>query len=131
MKTPRWIDKNLAIALHEEAQAEFCGLAGIRDLAALELALEQPKILLRTQIPTLYHLAASYAVAVIRHQPFCHDNQRASFMILYTFLYQNGGTIVAPEAEAASAIRDLSSAQSTECELSAWLRRNTRMAAIK
>ncbi len=40
--TPRWVDVNVVLAIHEQQIAEHGGLLGVRDWGVIESALQRP-----------------------------------------------------------------------------------------
>jgi len=56
---PVWI-KLAALQFHERSIAEFGGAPGVRDLGAIESALNRPKNLPAYGTPDLFDMAAAY-----------------------------------------------------------------------
>jgi death-on-curing protein len=125
VKEPVWISKPFTLAIHEEMLLEFGGSGGVRDEGLVESALGKPLNLFTYGKPTLFDLAASYAVGVIRNHPFIDGNKRTGFMIAYTFLTRNGVTFNASEADAAAAVLSVAAGEMKEAEFAHWLEKNS------
>lgn len=69
MKEPQWVLRETVTALQERLLAEFGGLAGVRDEALLESAINRPRHRFLYDKVSVFELAASYAVRTltIRH----------------------------------------------------------------
>ena len=76
--------------MHEELLARFGGLTGVRDEGLLESALGRPQNLFSYGTPSLYELAAEYALGIVKNHPFIDGNKRTGFMAAYVFLVANG-----------------------------------------
>ena len=126
MKEPGWIDAADCLAFHEEMLARFGGLVGIRDRGLLDSALHRPLQLFAYSKPSLYQLAAAYAVGVIKNHPFLDGNKRAGFMAAALFLEVNGRIFSAPEEEVVLQTRALAAGQIREGEYAAWLKASCR-----
>ena len=124
MTEPLWLDKRIALALHEELLREHGGLAGVRDEGLLESALARPQNLAAYGDPTLAEMAAAYAFGIARNHPFVDGNKRTALMTAYTFLRTNGLRLIAPEVEAVAVIRDLAAGELGEDELARWIEEN-------
>jgi death-on-curing protein len=67
-----WIEKALALAIHDRQLAEHGGSSGVRDEGLLESALARPQQLFAygDPPPDLADLAASLAYGLARNHPF-------------------------------------------------------------
>ncbi len=124
MTEPLWLDKRIALAIHEELIREYGGLGGVRDEGLLESALARPQNLAAYGDPTLAEMAAAYAFGIARNHPFVDGNKRTALMAVYTFLRTNGLRLIAPEVEAVAVIRDLAAGELGEEELARWIEEN-------
>ncbi|KAF0204870.1 MAG: death-on-curing family protein [bacterium] len=71
MIEPKWLTVPMILAMQEECIVMFGGLAGVRDLGLLESAIARPKHLFAYQENlSIFDLAASLCVAIIRNHPF-------------------------------------------------------------
>ena len=121
MKEPVWLSRPVIIGIHEELLARFGGPPGIRDKALLESAMSRPQNLLAYGEPTLFELAASYALGIVKNHPFLDGNKRVSFMAAYVFLEINGERFAAPEEEVAVQTLALAAGECSEADYAAWL----------
>ena len=83
-----WIERALALALHERQLAEHGGGTGVRDEGLLESALAKPQQLFAygDPPPDLAGLAASLAFGLARNHPFVDGNKRSAFVAAELFL---------------------------------------------
>ncbi|MCH8111356.1 MAG: type II toxin-antitoxin system death-on-curing family toxin [Proteobacteria bacterium] len=124
MTEPIWLDKRIALAMHETLIREYGGSGGVRDEGLLESALARPQNQAAYGDPTLAEMAAAYAFGIARNHPFVDGNKRTALMAAYAFLRMNGLRLNAPEVEAATVIRDLAAGEIGEEELAAWITAN-------
>jgi death-on-curing protein len=117
------------IALHEQLLAAFGGSAGVRDAGLLQSALARPENLLVYGSPTVFDLAASYAVALVKNHPFVDGNKRTGFAVAVLFLELNGCRFDAAEADATIRTLALAVGDLSEREFADWLRANSRRAS--
>lgn len=121
---PTWLSAELVIAIHDRQLQRFGGPSGIRDLGALESALDRARNRWAYEEGDLAQLAAAYAFGIARNHPFVDGNKRAALLALVTFLGLNGIDFVAGEAEAVVMIRDLAAGLVAEEGLTRWIRDN-------
>jgi death-on-curing protein len=122
MKEPVWISTEVVLAIQEELLARFGGLSGLRDAGLLDSALNRPKQVFHYGAPTLFGLAAEYALGIVKNHPFLDGNKRAGFMAAYTFLGINGYELGASEAEAVMQTLALAAGETGAEEYAAWLK---------
>jgi len=124
-RTPRWLDKQALLLLHEESLATFGGASGLRDEGLLESALHRPRDLRDLGgVTDLSALAAAYAYGLCRNHPFVDGNKRASFLAIGVFLAINGRRLTASPVEAVVAMTALAAGELDEETLAAWIRRH-------
>ena len=126
MKEPRWLTREVILAVHEDLLARYGGLAGLRDDGLLESALHRPLHLFSYAKPSLFQMAAAYAAGIIKNHPFLDGNKRTGFMAVYVFLEANGRTFSAPEEEVVIHTRALAAGAIGEGDYAAWLKRACR-----
>ena len=124
MTEPRWLDRDIVVALHQELIAEYGGLAGIRDEGLLDSALGRARHLHAYEVPSLFELAATYAFGLARNHPFIDGNKRVALAAADVFLQVNGHELVVAETEAAATFRDLAAGELDEPGLAAWIEAN-------
>jgi death-on-curing protein len=121
VKEPIWITHEVILATQVKLLDRFGGLEGIRDETLLDSALHRPQHLFRYGNPTLFEMAAAYAVGIVKNHPFVDGNKRAGFMAAYIFLGVNGCFLEATEIEAAERTLALAAGAIGEAEFTDWL----------
>ena len=116
-----WLERRDVEAFHATQIAEFGGLAGTRDIGALESALARPLNLTAYGNPSVFELAASYAFGIARNHPFVDGNKRTALVTCFVFLELNGHAVNASEADAVVAFVDLAAGKMPEKDLAKWL----------
>lgn len=120
---PRWLPRLAIEAIHLDQLREHGGLPGVRDVGALESALERPRNKWAYQPDVdLPLLAASYAFGLARSHPFNDGNKRTAFLAAAVFLDLNGLELQASEVEVVEVILALAAGDIGEEQLAAWLR---------
>lgn len=122
MKEPVWIPTEAILAIQEELLARFGGLSGLRDEGLLDSALNRPKQAFHYGSPTLFELAAEYALGIVKNHPFLDGNKRAGFMAAYAFLGVNGYDLNASEADAVIQTLALASGEIKQQDYAVWLK---------
>lgn len=123
MKEPRWVSKELVLAVHDELLAEHGGATGLRDEGLLlDSALARPENLFSYEKVDLFSLAAAYAHEILRNHPFVDGNKRTAFLTAYVFLGKNKKELVASEVEAIQVILDFVSKKLNEKVFALWLK---------
>ncbi len=120
--TPRWIDLNVVLAVHEQQIAEHGGLAGIRDLGLVESALARPQNLQLHKDPDLFDLAAAYGFGLARNHGFMDGNKRTAYVVTRLFLVLNGFDIEAPGVEKVVTFEKVGKGDIDQKEIASWLR---------
>jgi death-on-curing protein len=128
VKKPVWLDREVALAIHELMLAQHGGLAGIRDEGLLEPALAKPRNRLGYGSSTVPQLAARYAAGIVRNHPFLDGNKRTGFMLAATFMELNGLVLSASEESVVQQTLDLAAGKVKEAGYAAWLEENSRKA---
>lgn len=124
-----WIDKALALALHDRQLAEHGGGAGVRDEGMLDSALARPqqRHAYGDPPPDLAELAASLAFGLARNHPFVDGNKRTAAVACETFILLNDGVLDASDDELYPLYLGLAAGDVAETDFAAWLR--TRIVA--
>jgi death-on-curing protein len=124
-RTPRWLDKQALLLLHQESLATFGGASGLRDAGLLDSALYRPRNLHeRDGVSDLSALAAAYAYGLSRNHPFVDGNKRTAFLAIGVLLAINGRRLTASPVEAVVAMTALAAGELDEPSLAAWIRRH-------
>ena len=119
-----WIEKALALAIHDRQLAEHGGGSGVRDEALLDSALARPQQLYAygEPPPDLADLAASLAFGIARNHPFVDGNKRTAHVCYRAFIALNDGEFAATDEEKYIAMLGLAEGSMDEAEFADWLR---------
>jgi len=123
-----WLEKALALAIHDRQLAEHGGSAGVRDEGLLDSALARPRQLYAygDPAPDLADLAASLACGLARNHPFTDGNKRTAAVACETFLELNGATLEAEDLQLYPPYLALAEGKLAEQDFAAWLRGHVR-----
>ncbi|HTA64587.1 MAG TPA: type II toxin-antitoxin system death-on-curing family toxin [Xanthomonadaceae bacterium] len=124
-----WIERTLALALHERQLAEHGGSGGVRDEGLLESALARPQQLhaYGDPPPDLADLAASLAFGLARNHPFVDGNKRTAHVCYRVFLALNDADLVASQEEKYVQMLALADGSLSEADFASWLRSRLRL----
>ena len=122
MKAPIWLTISVILRAHEELLARFGGISGIRDEGLLDSAMHRPLHLFNYGQPSLFDLAAEYALGIVKNHPFLDGNKRTGFMAAYIFLGANDLDVMAPEEEVVLQTLGLAAGEINKDEYAAWLK---------
>ena len=125
MSDPVWLDREDCLAMHEKLIERFGGLQGIRDEGLLDSALNKPLHVFNYGKPTVFELAASYALGIVKNHPFLDGNKRTGFVAAALFIEANGFSFQATEEEAVLETLALAVGERAEADYAAWLARNS------
>ena len=126
MIEPKWLTVQLILAIHSQAVAEFGGSHGVRDPGLLESALDRPRNLFAYgNDPTLFDLAASYCIGIVKNHPFVDGNKRTGDLAARAFLFRNGYFFEPREAEEVIMIIGLAAGEVDEDALAQWISENS------
>jgi death-on-curing protein len=119
-----WIDRPLALAIHDRQLAEHGGAGGVRDEALLDSALARPqqRHAYGEPPPDLADLAASLAFGLARNHPFVDGNKRTAHVCYRVFLKLNDCELKASQEEKYAAMIGLADGSLDEAEFARWLR---------
>ncbi len=124
-----WIERPLAIAIHERQLAEHGGGIGVRDDNLLDSALARPQQshAYGDPPPDLADLAASLAFGLARNHPFIDGNKRTAHVCYRVFLTLNGADLVASDEDMYIHMIALAEGSLSEAEFAIWLREHIRL----
>jgi len=126
---PKWLSKDLVLAIHDEQLVTFGGGTGLRDEGLLESALARPENLFAYEPEApLARLAASLAFGIIRNHPFVDGNKRTGFIAIRMFLHRNGIVFRPDRAEAFVVVMAVAAGEMEEETLAAWIEANSQPA---
>lgn len=87
------INEQDVVILHEIAIEQFGGLAGIRNIALLQSAINQPIMMIEfgnEEDQSMHSLASAYLFHIIKNHPFADGNKRTGILTTVEFLSRNG-----------------------------------------
>lgn len=82
-----------SLFFHKQLIEQYGGAPGVRDVGALESALQRPQT---GYYGTIFEEAAALLESLVQNHPFLDGNKRVAFAVVDVFLRINGYTIVAP-----------------------------------
>jgi death-on-curing protein len=126
-----WLEKALALAIHDRQLAEYGGSDGVRDETLLESALARPQQLhaYGDPAPDLAALAASLAFGIARNHPFVDGNKRTAHVSYRTFLLLNGADLIASDEDKYLTMLALAEGKLSEKDFAAFLRSHIKISA--
>jgi death-on-curing protein len=113
---------------HEQSLAQFGGSAGVRDEGLLDSALGKPLNIFAHGKPSLFDLASSYALGIVKNHPFIDGNKRTGFVVAVMFLELNGYEFRAGEVDATLQTLALAAGDLSGAAFAAWLKTNSKRA---
>jgi len=111
------------LELHEAIIISTGGALGIRNMGALESAVNQPRLTF-DQVdlyPDIISKAAALCFSLVMNHPFIDGNKRVGHAAMETFLILNGFELAADVNEQERLLFDLAAGKITRQELAAWL----------
>jgi len=110
--------------LYRRVIRETGGLAGVRDVGAVDAALIQPLMTFDGEpfYPTIAEKAAALGYALIKNHPFVDGNKRIGFAAMAASLRLNGQQVLGDLDEWEEAILRLAAGNLTREAFTAWLR---------
>ena len=121
-----WPDREVIIAVHEMQLAEHGGLAGVRDVGLLDLALSRAPNLAAYGEADAAALAAAYGYGLSRNHPFIDGNKRTGFVAAELFLNLNGFELNATDADCVITMLGVAAGEVSEDAFAGWLRAHTQ-----
>ena len=111
------------LELHEAVIASSGGSRGIRDIGALESAVNQPRLTFDKSdlYPDIISKAAALCFSLVMNHPFIDGNKRVGHAAMETFLILNGFEINATVDEQERIIIDLAAGQMKRDAFVLWL----------
>ena len=119
----RWIEKEVALAIHDQQLAEHGGAGGIRDMGMIESALARAPNLAEYSSPDIYELAAAYGYGIARNHGFVDGNKRTAYVVTRLFLRLNGCDLSSPPVERVIVFERLGKGDLTQEDFAGWLRK--------
>jgi death-on-curing protein len=118
----RFIETEIAVAVHERQLAEHGGLSGTKDFGLLESAMGRPLNKHSYGETDLCALAAAYAFGIARNHPFNDGNKRTAWVIARLFLRLNDVSIAFDKTDAIETVLALAAGHLPEDRLAEWFR---------
>ena len=120
----RYITLSQLLILHQNIIEQTGGSHGIRDQAAIESALAQPKMTFESKdlYPTLEEKASALCFSLVNNHPFIDGNKRIGHAAMEVFLILNGWEIDADIDEQENLMVKLASGKLKRNDLLEWLR---------
>jgi death-on-curing protein len=119
----RYLSIREILELHDKIIEVSGGARGLRDIRALESAINQLRLTFdRTDLyPDILAKAAALCFFLVMNHPFVDGNKRIGHAAMETFLILNGFEIEASVDEQEQIILDLASGELTREYFTAWL----------
>lgn len=91
MHSPKFVEKEDVLSIHDKQIRLYGGLSGIRDEGLLESAISQPQATFGGEFlhPTIVEQAAAYLFHINKNHAFVDGNKRTAFDVMVTFLNLN------------------------------------------
>lgn len=118
----RWVNPELAYAIHDRQLAEHGGLDGLRDRGAVESALARTQNLAAYGEPDAADLAAAYAHGIARNHGFADGNKRTAWVVARLFLADNGHRLRFDPQDAVKTMEAVAAGTLQERDLAEWFR---------
>ena len=125
-----WLEKALALAIHDRQIAEHGGSAGVGEEGLLGSALARPQQwhAYGNPAPDFSDLAAALAHGLARNHLFVDGNKRTAAVCCETFLEMNGATLGAGDLDLFGQYVALAEGELAERDFAAWLRERIHLA---
>ena len=119
----RYLTLGEVLELHRRIIQQTGGASGVRNLAALESAVAQPRMTFEGKdlYPTLADKAAALAFFIVQNHPYIDGNKRCGHAAMETFLVLNGKEIKAPVDELEKIIMEMASGKFSRKNFADWL----------
>ena len=121
---PRWLDAEVALAVHDRQLSEHGGGTGVRDAGLLDSALARPINVWAYGTDDPATLAAAYAFGVARNHPFVDGNKRTAWVLARLFLALNGHDLRFMAEDAIKTMLGLAAGELSEEDMADWFRRH-------
>ncbi len=126
----RYLSISEIFELHDLIISSSGGLRGIRDINALESAVNLPRQTFdqKDLYPDIVTKAAALCFSLVMNHPFIDGNKRVGHAAMETFLILNGYEIIASVDEQESVMLALAAGKMSRTNFSEWL--NNRISHI-
>ncbi|NGZ82875.1 type II toxin-antitoxin system death-on-curing family toxin [Duganella aceris] len=122
--TWNWVQPATVYAVHDKQLAIHGGLSGVRDLNAVEAALNQAPNLAAygNPPPDAADLAAAYIYGLATSHGFSDGNKRTAWIVGRLFLAINGVKLQFADIDAVNFMLAVAAGAKNEVETAAWIR---------
>ena len=118
----RWVESDVAFAIHGRQLAEHGGPDGVRDPGVIESALARPQNLATYATPDAAALAAAYAFGLARNHGFVDGNKRTAWVTSRLFLADNGCRLEFDAIDAVRIMEGVAAGLVRETDVADWFR---------
>ena len=120
----QWIQRETVFAVHDKQLAVHGGLAGMRDLNAVESALNRAQNLdaYGNPPPDVADLAAAYIYGIATSHGFSDGDKRTAWVIGRLFLALNSQTLAFNPVDAINFMLAVAAGDMTEQQVAEWIR---------
>lgn len=122
----RYLSLREILELHDKVVEVSGGARGIRDMRALESAINQPRLTFnRTDLyPDIVAKAAALCFFLVMNHPFVDGNKRIGHAAMETFLILNGFEVEASVDDQEKIILDLADGRLNREKFTTWLHKH-------
>jgi death-on-curing protein len=119
----RYLTLGEVLELHRRIIQQTGGASGVRNLAALESAVAQPRMTFEGKdlYPTIEDKAGALGFFIVQNHPYIDGNKRCGHAAMETFLVLNGKAMEAPVDEVEKVILEMASGKFSLKNFVDWL----------
>jgi len=119
----RYLSISEVFELHDRIISSSGGSRGIRDIRALESAINQPRQTFdqKDLYPSIVTKAAALCFFLVMNHPFVDGNKRVGHAAMETFLILNGCEIISSADDQERVMLDLATGKMSRIKFSDWL----------
>ncbi len=123
----RYLSISDVFEIHDRIISSSGGSRGIRDIGALESAVNQPRQTFNQKdlYPDIITKAAALCFSLVMDHPFVDGNKRVGHAAMETFLILNGYEIISSVDEQERVMLELADGKMARIEFSEWLNNHT------
>jgi len=121
------IKQDEALKIHEILIDKYGGVRGVRDISALNSALNRPFASFnKTDLyPTEIDKAAAIIESIIQNHPFIDGNKRTGYVLMRLFLLENSYDINATQEEKYDFVVNIAAGKYSIEDIKLWLKKHT------
>jgi death-on-curing protein len=120
----RYLSLSEVLNIYRRVMEQSGGIAGIREIGALESAIAQPRMTFAGEdlYPSIVEKAATLGYSIIQNHPFIDGNKRTGHAAMEVFLILNGYEVDTSVDEQVSVILAVASGRMSRPAFTDWLR---------